>query len=372
MYPNWEPAESEKYHQIRKMISESICKKKTRINFNQYIIIIKSNTFAMYRAILRRPCARSNVSLLAPIVRPNFVRVTPFRGLGYSSVRYNDLKKDTPDSVNKNITNQPEDLIEGLASNKEDLNESIATQVQELGENVATQQQDSNNLIGNIQEGISDEEAQEWLDSIQELRKEFASNGHFLPEEALAPPGQARTSIWDSSSTIKDSIDMEFEGLNDRWKPRVPSYQETKEVLESLDDPVIRHITNLIMRDGKREKAQRILSRALYYLFCETRKDPKKLLHECLDSLAPLVTTKTFKTGTAKAATIPVPLSERQRHRMAWKWIMDGANKRVSSDISVRLGQELLAVYNGNSSGFEKRNQMHKTAVANRAYIKFK
>lgn len=125
--------------------------------------------------------------------------------------------------------------------------------------------------------------------------------------------------------------------------------------MPQLKDPTVQHVTNMIMRHGKKDRAQKIISRALYFLHCKTRKDPVELLKKALDDMAPLMMVKTFNTGVAKAAVIPVPLSQRQRNRIAWKWIVEGANKRVSNDFAVRLGEELVAVYEGKSSGFEKK-----------------
>lgn len=211
---------------------------------------------------------------------------------------------------------------------------------------------------------FSDEEVDQWLKALDELKTEF-SEREFLPEVSLAPPGQARIDI---VADAKNALN-EFE-------PTVEQIEEWEALkdkpLPQLKDPVIQHVTNMIMRHGKKDRAEKIISRALYFLFCKTRKDPVELLKKSLDDMAPLMMVKTFSTGVAKAAVIPVPLNKRQRNRIAWKWIVEGANKRVSSDFAVRLGEELVAVYEGRSSGFEKRDQMHKTAIAHRSYIQLK
>lgn len=211
---------------------------------------------------------------------------------------------------------------------------------------------------------FTDEEVDEWLKDIEELKTEF-SEREFLPEVSLAPPGQARIDLVEeaikSSQEFEPSQEQleEWEALKDQPMPQ-------------LKDPTVQHVTNMIMRHGKKDRAQKIISRALYFLHCKTRKDPVELLKKALDDMAPLIMVKTFNTGVAKAAVIPVPLSQRQRNRIAWKWIVEGANKRVSNDFAVRLGEELVAVYEGKSSGFEKRDQMHKTAIAHRSYIQLR
>ncbi|QLL31508.1 hypothetical protein HG536_0B03710 [Torulaspora globosa] len=211
---------------------------------------------------------------------------------------------------------------------------------------------------------FSDEKIDEWLDAIKSLRAEFSEH-EFLPESSLAPPGQSRIDI------IEDvmSQDRKFEPS----AQQVEEWERLKDVpIPQRRDPVVQHVTNMIMRHGKKQRAEKILSRALYLVFCHLRQDPVQILKKALDDLAPLMMVRTFNTGVAKAAVIPVPLNQRQRNRIAWKWIVEGASKRASSDFSVRLGEELIAVFKGNSSGFDKRDQIHKTAIAHRAYIRLK
>lgn len=211
---------------------------------------------------------------------------------------------------------------------------------------------------------FSDEKIDEWLEAIKSLRAEF-SEQEFLPETSLAPPGQTRIDI------IGDVM-----AANKKFEPtkqQMEEWERLKDVpIPQRKDPILQHVTNMVMRHGKKQRAEKILSRALYLVFCQTRQDPVEVLKKALDDLAPLMMVRTFNTGVAKAAVIPVPLNQRQRNRIAWKWIVEGADKRASSDFAVRLGEELISVYKGNSSGYDKRDQIHKTAIAHRSYIRLK
>lgn len=139
-----------------------------------------------------------------------------------------------------------------------------------------------------------------------------------------------------------------------------------------IKDDVVDHCINMVMKDGKKSQARKRLSRALYLVYLNKRKNPVEILKDCLDNLAPLMKTKTMKTGFAKNVTVPMPLSQRQRNRIAFQWILEGSDKRKSNDISVRLSEEILSVYEGKSSGFEKKALMHKQSVAHRGYLKLK
>lgn len=139
--------------------------------------------------------------------------------------------------------------------------------------------------------------------------------------------------------------------------------------LPKQKDEVLELAVNIIMKDGKKEVARKHLNRALYLLFLETRSNPVEKLKEALDIVAPIVVTKTVKTGFAKNYTVPVPLTQRQRNRMALLWILNSSDSKASNDFSVRLCDEILHVLSGKSSLMDKKVLSHKMAIANRSYL---
>ena len=212
---------------------------------------------------------------------------------------------------------------------------------------------------------MTDEEVDQWLSSIQDLRSQFKQSG-FSPETDLAPPGKGKLDL------LKETQQLNTKTFTPNAL-QLSEWEALKGVpLPKRQDPILQQITNIIMRDGKKQVAERIISRALYLTFLQTRKDPIELLKKSLDELAPLMLVKTFNTGVAKAAVVPVPLSKRQRTRIAWKWVIDASKGRASSDFAVRLAEEIVAVSKGLGSAFDKRDQIHKTAIAHRSYIKLK
>ena len=135
-------------------------------------------------------------------------------------------------------------------------------------------------------------------------------------------------------------------------------------------NPLVESLVNFIMRHGKKLRAQRTVNRALYMVGLKTRRDPVEVLSETLTRLGPMFSTKTEKTGTAKNRIVPFPLNQKQRNRYAIKWIIEGSSKKKSTDMAVRLADEIISASEGKLPGYERRAQMHKTALAQRAFIK--
>jgi small subunit ribosomal protein S7 len=104
--------------------------------------------------------------------------------------------------------------------------------------------------------------------------------------------------------------------------------------------------------------------------------NPILYLTLAIDSVAPLLRIRSQRgaAGGGVALQIPVPLGQRQRRRQAIQWIMGAASKRRNmgsgkNSFGQRIAQEMIAVIEGRSSIWDRRNAIHKLGVAARANI---
>lgn len=210
------------------------------------------------------------------------------------------------------------------------------------------------------------EEAAEWLAAMREIRSEFTKDGTtpFIAKKAFAVDEYTDANIAQQA--------MEVELTEGKY---VPTEAQAAKVASLKDiaipvktDETLQYLTNVIMRHGRKARAQRVMSEALYLVHLQTRQDPVALLKETLEKMSPVLTMKRYTDGGARVEMIPVPLNARQGMRHAWDWIVEGAGKRPSKEFSVRLGEEILAASKGGGLGFEKKQQLHKTGIAARSF----
>jgi small subunit ribosomal protein S7 len=104
--------------------------------------------------------------------------------------------------------------------------------------------------------------------------------------------------------------------------------------------------------------------------------NPILYLTLAIDSVAPLMRIRAQKgaAGGGVALQIPVPLGQRQRRRAAVEWILGAASKRRNvgsgkGSFAQRIAQEMIAVVEGRSAIWDRRNGIHKLGVAARANI---
>lgn len=206
-------------------------------------------------------------------------------------------------------------------------------------------------------EAINESDVDEWLAALKKLRANGADS-HVETEAEV---------YLSTLANPEPYLERDFEPTEEQMA-QVAAFANKGVPLRK--DEAVTGLTNFIMRHGKKAKAEKTVSRALYLIYLKTRADPVEVLHSTLDKLGPLVTTRTELTGTAKNKIVPVPLTKKQRDRFAFKWILEASKNKKSPELAVRLAEEIIAANEGKSAGYDKKAQMHKTATSNRANLR--
>ena len=106
--------------------------------------------------------------------------------------------------------------------------------------------------------------------------------------------------------------------------------------------------------------------------------NPILYLTLAIDSVAPLLRIRSQRgaAGGGVALQIPIPLNVRQRRRTAVMWILDVVAKKRSKGsgrtmFAHKIADELIAIVEGKSGVWERRNALHKLGIAARANLSF-
>ena len=134
------------------------------------------------------------------------------------------------------------------------------------------------------------------------------------------------------------------------------------------EDPLLHLFTSMVMFDGKRHTATRVVSRMLLHIHAFTKAPPLPILRQAIDTAAPLLRCRQFKRA-AKQYVFPMPLSERQRARTAIKWIWEAAKNKGGRHVEERLAREIIAIVKGESEVLKKKSDVHKLAVLHRCVV---
>ena len=144
---------------------------------------------------------------------------------------------------------------------------------------------------------------------------------------------------------------------------------------EVLPDPlynskIVTKLVNVIMLDGKKGIAQKIVYGAFKQVSEKSGKDAVVAFEEALANIMPQLEVKARRVG---GATYQVPLEIRpeRRQTLGLRWLVLYSRKRNERKMEDRLANEILDAINNTGGSVKKREDTHKMAEANKAFSHF-
>ena len=132
--------------------------------------------------------------------------------------------------------------------------------------------------------------------------------------------------------------------------------------------PLIARFINILMVDGKKTIAEKIVYGALNTLKQKSQEDQAlKAFNRAIDNVRPRLELKPRRVGGA-TYQIPVEVNLTRGNSLALRWIRDFARKKKGKPMVVKLADELLAAYKAEGPAIKKRDETHKMAEANKAF----
>ncbi|MGM0594035.1 MAG: 30S ribosomal protein S7 [Pseudomonadota bacterium] len=145
---------------------------------------------------------------------------------------------------------------------------------------------------------------------------------------------------------------------------------------EILPDPKFGNRTlskfmNIIMLDGKKSVAEKIVYGALDQVGEKSKSDPLEAFEKALSNIRPMVEVKSRRVG---GATYQVPVEVRGERGMAlaMRWLVDASRKRGEKSMGMRLAGEIVDAVEGRGSAVKKREDTHRMAEANKAFAHYR
>ena len=128
---------------------------------------------------------------------------------------------------------------------------------------------------------------------------------------------------------------------------------------------------NVVMLDGKKAVAERIVYGALEQVQTKTGKEPIEVFNLAINNIKPIVEVKSRRVGGANYQ-VPVEVRPVRRLALAMRWLREAAKKRGEKSMDMRLAGELIDASEGRGAAMKKREDTHKMAEANKAFSHFR
>ena len=135
--------------------------------------------------------------------------------------------------------------------------------------------------------------------------------------------------------------------------------------------PVVTQLVSKVLKDGKKQVAQRIVYTALEGCREKTGTDPVVTLKRAMDNVKPALEVKSRRVGGA-TYQVPVEVRAVRQTTLALRWLVSFAAARREKTMVDRLMNELLDASNGLGASVKRREDMHKMAESNKAFAHYR
>ena len=141
-------------------------------------------------------------------------------------------------------------------------------------------------------------------------------------------------------------------------------------------DPVFRNvlvgqIINQVLLKGKKEKARKIVYRALEIVARRSGQDSLTVLKRAVDNLRPQVEVRSRRVG-GSSYQVPVDVRPRRASTLAVRWLVGYARRRRERTMAERLANEIMDASNNAGSAVKRKEDLHKMAESNKAFAHYR
>ncbi len=145
---------------------------------------------------------------------------------------------------------------------------------------------------------------------------------------------------------------------------------------EILPDPkfgdlVLAKFVNILMFDGKKSVAEKIVYKALNIIEAKGNTQPIEVFKQALDNISPQVEIKSRRVG-GSTYQVPIEVRSERKIALAMRWIIEASRKRGEKGMKLRLAGEVLDAVQNRGSAFKKKEDTHRMAEANKAFAHFR
>ena len=132
---------------------------------------------------------------------------------------------------------------------------------------------------------------------------------------------------------------------------------------------IISLLINKILNKGKKNIAENILYNSFKLIELKTKRNPILITEKAIKNISPRVRLESVYINNNKFQ-VPKTLNLYYSTKLAIKWLVNSSKKRFGKSMDIKLSNEILDSFNNIGNSIKKKNEMHKKAELNKAYIK--
>ncbi len=148
------------------------------------------------------------------------------------------------------------------------------------------------------------------------------------------------------------------------------------EIRPAIPDPrygsrVVTKFVAALMYNGKRSTAETVLYTAFNKIEEVTGRRGIDVFDQAIRNVTPVVEVKPRRVGGA-TYQVPIDIRGERRQALALRWIRDSARRRSGHSMMEKLAAELLDAANNAGNAVRRKEETHRMAEANRAFVHYR
>jgi small subunit ribosomal protein S7 len=128
---------------------------------------------------------------------------------------------------------------------------------------------------------------------------------------------------------------------------------------------------NVVMKEGKKSTAERIVYGALKKIEERTSDDPLKVFKKAVDNVKPTLEVKSRRVGGSNYQ-VPIEVRPERRTSLSLRWLVNFARSRPEKTMVDKLAGELLDASSNRGGAVKRREDTHRMAEANKAFAHYR
>jgi small subunit ribosomal protein S7 len=138
-----------------------------------------------------------------------------------------------------------------------------------------------------------------------------------------------------------------------------------------FSDTLVTKFMNVVMEDGKKHVAEKIVYGAFDVIHGRTREDPIMIFRRAVDNAKPAVEVKSRRVG-GSTYQVPVEVRSERQIALALRWIIENAQSRAGKSMDEKLANELIEASHNRGGAIKKKEDVHRMAEANKAFAHYR
>ncbi len=134
---------------------------------------------------------------------------------------------------------------------------------------------------------------------------------------------------------------------------------------------IVTSLINKVMKNGKKSVAERIVYTAFDQVEERAGRRSIDIFEQAVRNITPIIEVKPRRVGGA-TYQVPVDIRTERRQALALRWLIDAARARGGHSMPEKLAGELLDAADNGGAAVRRKEDTHRMAEANRAFVHYR